>query len=231
MIEEFISFSTTRRLPNDLLANKINGQEGFSYITFAIEPAQNPFNTSTKEAPYLQLSAGMLLEAKLMVHNAFSEKRLTFQLSKEEQDHWSDKLKNLELILTESGATNHPVVIYTTANTLFCEIGKSDRTFTIAIDDEGSTISYRDINSADECYKVTSWDGMPPLHDFFHSLSDFLHQDKPRAWNPRNNPLYQTVISSDDVFATRKATTQKRAEPSGFCKGLFTKTDLVPIFL
>lgn len=176
-------------------------------------------------------STGTIVGAKLLIHNAFSEKRFTSQLSDEEKSRWAVTLKSLELLLSESGAIDHPTIIYAGSNTLFCEIGKSDRTFTIAIDDEGSTISYRDTKSNDERYKVTSWDSIPPLHEFLDLLNDFLHSDQPRAWNPRRPPLSVTMMSSEDVFATQKTTTQLRTGPFVFCKELFTKTDLAPTFL
>lgn len=127
-------------------------------------------------------------------------------LTAEQSARWSSQLDRLSELLFESGAADLGAVIYASDETLICEIGKPGRTLSIALDDEGSTISYRQKVDDFNSYKSVSWDSLPELGQFTTVLSTYRNPEQ-SAWINKTKRTLSIMNSLDAGFATNLAAT------------------------
>lgn len=161
---------------------------------------------------------GIVIDALFALDWRGRESNLRLLLTEHQHHIWTDRLRDLLLLLKESGALRHNALLYGSDDTLMCELGPSGRTLSLAIDDEGVSLSFRQRPDDFDSYVSRSWDNLPPLDEFMQLLADYSGSETHRrAWmNLPTLKSYSRTKSSGAAFATTQATPSSTFETEAF---------------
>jgi hypothetical protein len=188
----------------------------FSVSTFG----DRRFPTASTATPVVVITGG---EAKPTFRNL---------LSAEQEQQWKAYLEPLVQLLTDSQADELGATIYIASDTLMCEIGRPGRTLLIAIDEEGSLISYRKHPEDFDSYHTVDSDRLPELEVFLNILFDFQRPET-SAWMNSSKQKLWIMKLSDAAFATTQSTMEYPTETEASVSWLAPswKADLERIYL
>ena len=161
---------------------------------------------------------GVLLRAYDAVQDYAARAPVRITLSEHQQSRWRDSIRNLIVLLDDSGALKHGVVLYESAGALMCEIGPPGRTFLIAIDDEGVSTSYRAVHDDFGSYVSHHFSEFPLLPEFLETFQSYLRAG-PDAWMKSTANLTQICRATKPsvaAFATTQPSLSSTAAMAAF---------------